>query len=185
MKVKFVGAKRLAVAITVLVVALFATSASVGAYNLFGGKWSSVNPLVFCVSASYDDLSYRWLDGLYYWRQAANPPFTYQTSCTTNLITLLDANYSAVDWDGVTHLDPSLTANPYTSGYATLNWYFLQNYVINKRISVASHELGHVLGLDHNTGCVLMVIDSATRYDTCGIYTPQSDDVAGVQALYP
>ncbi len=46
--------------------------------------------------------------------------------------------------------------------------------------STAVHELGHALGLDHNTGTSIMNSDR----DRTKMHVPQKDDVNGVNAIY-
>jgi hypothetical protein len=65
-----------------------------------------------------------------------------------------------------------------------LNYDQTQDYEGNKVRSVAGHEMGHVFGLAHDSGCILMRSTTSWRYDVCGVYTPQGDDINGFGALY-
>jgi predicted Zn-dependent protease len=64
-----------------------------------------------------------------------------------------------------------------------LNWSLINSngYSAAKRQSIAAHELGHAFGLAHNPSnkAVLMY-----PYDTRTVLVPQSDDKAGVNAIY-
>jgi hypothetical protein len=69
------------------------------------------------------------------------------------------------------------------------NKYYADSYTTTKRKSVWTHELGHAWGLAHwnKSACAdvtIMQYDTYTRYDVCGKSTPQSDDIAGVNAIY-
>lgn len=53
-----------------------------------------------------------------------------------------------------------------------------------QRNRIAAHEFGHVYGLGHvTTLCRIMRVDIGYLTD-CTMTTPQSDDVAGVEAIY-
>jgi predicted Zn-dependent protease len=64
-----------------------------------------------------------------------------------------------------------------------LNEYITDGYSYYKRVSVAGHELGHMLGLAHNDW-TLMDQSDYWRYDVAGIYSPTYTDVEEVNALY-
>ncbi len=97
------------------------------------------------------------------------------------LSTWHDANDSR---DGYAQLIPSTTANPYTGAFSYINSFYTDGYVPEKRQSVTAHELGHVLGLGHADGAVLMNPFTNVRWDQGRINQPTADDRAGVNALY-
>ncbi len=66
---------------------------------------------------------------------------------------------------------------------ARLNAAYTSGYSADKREGVAAHEVGHTLGLAHSSTCVLMNPTTPDRTN-CGVFTPQQDDVDGVQAIY-
>ncbi|MCI3923515.1 matrixin family metalloprotease [Paenibacillus sp. TRM 82003] len=75
--------------------------------------------------------------------------------------------------------------NKLTSIQARLNAY--QNNIDTNatvRRSTAGHELGHGLGLDHTSVVVVAYLMSSNR-DRTSVYTPKSDDINGVNAIYP
>jgi predicted Zn-dependent protease len=70
---------------------------------------------------------------------------------------------------------------------ATLNAAKTQNLTRAQIQTVAAHELGHVLGLAHETTtCALMNPNPDYMTFFCGgwVNTPQQDDVNGVNAMY-
>jgi hypothetical protein len=131
-----------------------------------------------------------WDNGVSAWN--ASPALIYfnrQSSCCTHI--QLDAlNTSYYSWDGLSQCyfnawgyftQCNEYINLYDNGPAGPG---IGGYPVGKRQAVTAHELGHVLGLAHTNGCVLMQPDTAVLWDTCGINTPQADDVAGVNAMY-
>lgn len=48
--------------------------------------------------------------------------------------------------------------------------------------SAAAHEFGHVLGLDHFSNSTSAIMN--TSRDRTKIYTPQTDDINGINAIY-
>lgn len=93
-------------------------------------------------------------------------------------------NQSDVSWDGLAYISDDDGDGFYDYASAFVNRYYTDDYELNKRRSVMGHELGHMLGLAHETGAVLMNGYTSQRYDTYGVYTPQTDDVNGINALY-
>lgn len=179
---------RLAVIVALLLSCFGVAGAS--AYVLEGYLWggpNGISPLTFCVSTSYGSDSSVWGAALYDWENTPTK-FTYSYSCQSNRVELLDADYSNVNWDGLTQYYYS--GSYFTSATGYLNYYYLSTYSGNEGASVAGHELGHVLGLDHQSGAVIMneytcgVSGFPSRYCYYNVYTPQYDDYTGINALY-
>lgn len=106
---------------------------------------------------------------------------------------LLVYNYGNVSWDG--RFNPSTASGgcekqySIRSGNVQINTYYLDQYPQTSDIGVIAHEMGHVLGLGHSgsTSCTakaVMMPYTNTRTGVCGFHTPQSDDVAGLNAKY-
>ncbi|MHA6531933.1 M57 family metalloprotease [Paenibacillus sp. BAC0078] len=85
---------------------------------------------------------------------------------------------------GITHVSYSVSSGLIYTAEVLIN--IGNSDVVNKsntRRSAANHELGHALGLDHTTPPVLSVMNSSRDRET--VYTPQTDDINGVNAIYP
>ncbi len=65
----------------------------------------------------------------------------------------------------------------------TLNVYYYDPSPANERQCVVAHEFGHVLGLGHAAWWVQALMNTMA-WDWWGIYTPQQDDINGVNAIY-
>ncbi|APO48533.1 hypothetical protein BS614_30910 (plasmid) [Paenibacillus xylanexedens] len=149
-----------------------------------GAKWSTnqVSKLSYnkTGSSSVNDI---WNEAIFNWnQQSTKPNFSTQTTSSPN-VEFQGVHISNTDSDGKAQWYTDSNGTTYHS-FAWINTYFTSGYSSLKARSVASHEIGHVLGLSHASGCVLMSDNTPTRYDTCGVYTPQSDDLNGINALY-
>jgi hypothetical protein len=156
------------------------------AYLLEGGEFTSVDPIGVCVSTSYGDHADRWNDALVFWELYTSYDFDATATCSSNKITLLDVNYSGVSLDGIHWHNPNHTST-YTSGVGYLNWHYTSGYDDYKSDSVASHEVGHIVGLAHEVSARLMNASTcgfASRYCTYGVFAPTTDDVNGFYAIY-
>jgi len=159
------------------------------AYNYLGGFWPGQTGSTLKLNLGLDanmgaNASQAYTDGFISWNSAgAEVSFTPASSTQSYNVLLTETNNSSVGWDGLTTLLPCNSCQ-YTSGTVLLNRFFTGSYVRGKIAGVATHELGHVIGLAHAGGCVIMVATTATRWDTCHLQTPQLDDINGAKARY-
>jgi hypothetical protein len=116
------------------------------------------------------------------WTASSANVFWYTTT-SSQMIVAEDTTNSSVAWDGLSDLEPCISCQ-YQDGASELNYYYTQHYSIYERQGVAAHELGHIMGLAHHSGCYLMEPTTPYRYGTCGITGPVTDDVNGVNSLY-
>lgn len=158
------------------------------AYSTFGGSWGGqpgpggcCAHLVVNVAAAQQQADIdAWNNARAAWNSST--ALLYFDPGSSQLYAL-DTNRPDAAWDGFTDNQPCLTCT-YTTAYLYINFAYTQNYPPEKTQSVAAHELGHTAGLAHADGCVLMVGDSTTRWDTCRVNGPQQDDVNGINSIY-
>jgi Matrixin len=163
-----------------LVLALAASPAS--AYKLSGQRWANVGTDPNAViNQTYSGTGYAWESARNAWN--ATPTKVWITRSTTEPTTvkLYDTNNSSVAWDGYTTWYYS--GSTITSAVAYLNYYYTRNETSSTARGIAAHELGHALGLAHETGCPIMVAYTNLRKN-CRVYEPTSDDINGVNAIY-
>lgn len=146
--------------------------------------------------------------GQFWWNDQATQPaydaFNYGASSWTSTPTKVwlvgpgtgaagiytnNYNYGNNGYDGITYYTGCSGGWFYDSNTSYLNSYYTYWYSYYERISVATHELGHAIGLGHSNpplcNGVPVMYYSTDRYVQCGIYTPQQDDVNGLNHLYP
>jgi predicted Zn-dependent protease len=157
------------------------------AYEVYGGSWSSIAPVYVCNSATYPGHSGAWASALSGWYNTSTP-FYYSSTCSGNTIGLLDVSYSGVSWDGAVTHSPNRTST-YSAAWGYLNYYYTEDYYEQgwsyAVIGLASHELGHILGLAHEDDlCAIMNAATADRFLYCTIWGPQADDVNGINFIY-
>lgn len=108
--------------------------------------------------------------------------FTSQSS--SGQVNMTD-EYTTDSWDGLIQITPcSGSGCSYQYANLYLNYRLTQTYSNGEIQSVAAHELGHATGLDHASGCVVMQAYTNIRWGSCGVNTPQTDDINGVNAQY-
>ena len=97
---------------------------------------------------------------------------------STATVTLTTDHYGNTSWDGY-----AKWFNCTTSATAFTNRDYTHSYTNLKKQALAAHEIGHTVGLGHETGCVIMNGSSRTRSNVCGLVKLTSDDRRGTNAL--
>ena len=140
----------------------------------------------FLGNDSVDDREIRWEDSNQY-DDARKHAINAWDNSTLNRINIApdawntiadlewrDSNRSDVTWDGLWKARTGADA-------IYLNTRYLKNYGKTKRRGVATHELGHALGLAHSYRGQIMVNNTPDRGS---LTTPQSHDKADYHALW-
>lgn len=159
------------------------------AYNLAGCKWASSN-IFYYDASTYHTAAVAAADD---WTNASGWPGQYsKVSDISNAKVVIAAkNFGTADYDGMTYR--SACYNGYY-GYggvqntAYWNTYETATYTTDWRTSVMVHELGHALGLNDVNGSSCygnpIMFYHASRYSTCRLIKPQTDDINGANAIY-
>lgn len=157
------------------------TSSPANAYYLLGPKWNGT-VYVSILPGQPTANENGWTHGVEDFNDLTDATM-YETSGSVAAIYARTVDNNEVDWDGITYWsNTGGTFNTPTNAYLNSVWTDTYDpYVVR---GVAEHELGHALGLDHNTdgdGCFLM---NPYTGDRCGIYMPYDDEINGINALY-
>lgn len=170
-----------------LCLALFlAMSGNAFAYTTEGGRWNDTPTAGCCAdigvqfnsfAQGYDRTGFN--NAISAWNSS---PANVYLEIGTGALTVQDTSNCSASWDGITYENINVFGY-FTYANAYLNSCSTKNYSASTIQGVAAHELGHAIGLGHQNGCVLMTPDTSTR-DSCGINTPQQDDVNGINYLY-
>lgn len=162
---------------------LYATPAS--AYTTWGCKWDHKN-ITYMAPSPYAS-SPIWINAAGKWT-GVDATLT-SASSSYDIYAMNENRGNTVVWSAVLRKKGTIEARPSCSsaGYMTsgqvevvLNWSYLQHWTSTQQQGSAAHEFGHAFGLGHVTSNNLLMYEYASRT----VATPQSDDKAGVNALY-
>lgn len=126
--------------------------------------------------ASYPE--YR--DAIYDWNQASTPTLFYDGGTPTSYQVKSITNSYSDGWPGLAIIYPGFGC-PINDAVILLNTRLMVTYNYFDRRHVECQELGHVLGLDHNT----VPEGSCMNDQTYWQYYISSHDISDINALYP
>jgi len=179
---------RFAVVMVLASVAVGLSASNSNAYVLEGVKWGGQPaPGHCCASITYRQFSSFSIDFSGFTNGANlynnSVALVNMSTSNTDLIDARDTDNSSVSWDGQATYSSSggFFVQP---AKATLNHFYTKGYVSAEIATVAAHEFGHDMGLNHSSACVVMNPDTFTRYVSCGISYITTDDANGINALY-
>ncbi|MDR0491403.1 MAG: matrixin family metalloprotease [Oscillospiraceae bacterium] len=177
--------KKKIVIIGLAIILLLSVCTQASAYSLWGYKWASKTIIYKHVSGTSSDSTTAFASGTIDFNSKTNVTLAV-SSVTTATLYLTDFNATFVDWDGLTSITSS-SGSYFSMVYCYLNTYYTAGYSTNMRRSVAAHELGHALGLGDLGTAFNALMNGYTpyRFTYWGVYTPQADDISGVNSIYP
>lgn len=169
------------------------TPSSSSAYTLNDKYWPSNYDIQYIKSSMTGKDSAGFSNAINAWNASAAPIYFVPRS-NGNYVDLFDQNDGNSGTDGYSYEYTGsfgcnvqgITAYIITGAGAYVNTYYTnQSYYSNGAVqSVAAHELGHVVGLGHDPNENQLMYYSTNRWFNDGIDTPQSDEIAGTNALY-
>lgn len=91
------------------------------------------------------------VSGLKNWNTTDAPTITTNTTSKTSPITVKLSNYGATGWDGNTSV--TFIGKEIQTAQIALNNHYLKDYISDNGLwkALSTHEMGHALGLGHNT----------------------------------
>lgn len=167
-----------------LIVLLSVFSLFVGAVTAYafvpsGVKWSDT-----AFTYNYDGLSANYWYQFYAARDdwnATNTKIDFaKVSAGEEDVTVDGAYYGNTAWNAVSNIEGSGTTITHVDMSA--NYSHMDVYDENGRRGIFGHEWGHVFGLAHVSETNILMFGSANKRT---VYTPQTDDVDGVNSIYP
>lgn len=185
----------IALVCALLVSLVHAPIASASTYSLNGSYWPNNLSIRYIKDSMTSKDSAGFSNALTAWNGSAAPIY-FQTASSGNHVELWDENDGGntivgYSWENTTSNGCNANGKTvYITYYAAayLNTYYTNgsNYTSNGAIqAAAAHELGHTVGLGHDSSTyALMYISLDVYWFQHGIKTPQSSDISGTNAIY-
>jgi hypothetical protein len=117
------------------------------------------------------------------WNQTSGIDSIYRTSSAgcdgapAHCVHIYSYNYGAVGWTGSTSRTLNAAGTYYTQAVAELNDYY--GGTTAEKWNTACHEMGHILGLHHNTSTSSCLYYARTSHET-----PNADDYNLLESYY-
>lgn len=174
-----------------LLVFFLISVSSASAYSLNSYRWPKNSGVTYTIPVKYgtSDSTYKssWATAVSDWNSSQSKIninlSDFNTSALSYVGTYVTSDTSIYGETTSTLTADSSTVTHFVSRFNTANSSVTSNATIRR--SVANHELGHALTLaDYNPSVVFLAIMNQLRNRSI-TYTPQSDDINGVNAKYP
>ena len=178
--------KKIIMLLIVFSVLIVSTQAKAG---IFGGKWAS-NPTYYIATSNvyYSE----FVQAVSSWNSALSSvgaSISIKSNTVTGASFVPSAEfYGPTGWNGFCKPGPDPSSGTYTYATYKLNRTTMDNFDPAKRKAICTHELGHALGLSHNSyispETLMYIGGSGVYYDDWYISSPQSNDIADLNSIY-
>ena len=167
-------------AIFLLFIANTLLASAVAAYTTTGCKWPNGPGVTYRFNMGSGTNQTQAQDALNVWSAGTDVNLSHSYSSNFSITSANDGNSG---YDGRTTWWCGFGVT--TSAQSWVNTYYTASFPANKIEAVYSHEIGHGLGLSHSSaGNIMYTCPACTYNNYSGRYTPQTDDRAGMNALY-
>lgn len=177
--------------IIILVFCLVALTTTNVSASVYGGKWAT-NPTYY-VSPSTNVYYSEFNQAVTSWNTAlssigASIRYNYATFGSASFFPNEDYYGTACGWHAYGISGPNQYSGTYTSATLKLNRSYMDNFTSAKRKAIITHELGHILGLAHNSFTSPQTLmyegGSDIYYNSWGISSPTNTDISTLNSIY-
>lgn len=156
---------------------------------VYGGKWTT-NPTYYADSSNIyasqiQSAVSTWNSTL----SSIGASIRINTSSITSADIIPESSYfGATEWNAMGKPGPDMYSGSYEYADLKFNISYMKDYTSTKNKAIATHEWGHILGLNHTADDSISSLmcwrGSSTYYDQWNLTSPTSYDISQLNTIY-